>query len=282
MRGRTPQYQCGPQFPHLAKSGWLFPPGSPSSGRGFRKGKATGQRDWLQPEPLGTPGPGRPREPRVLPRTLGRWLLCLQTARASLDGLCPQVRCRLPPPLGSHPGGGGGEPAAAAFLTPVGGESPAAAWQTMEAPPRPHSGAPGLALVWLEFPEGAVSELTFRFSDCPEKLPMLAPGLFSPFVGSTAPGFIQSGGIFLSLESNAYCLENGNTLERQSSPTLAPSSPPPPAAQASVHRSTCLVAQSCLSVCDPVDCSPPGSSVHGVLQATLLEWVAVSFSRGSS
>ena len=34
--------------------------------------------------------------------------------------------------------------------------------------------------------------------------------------------------------------------------------------------------------CDPVDCSPPGSSVHGILQARILEWVAISFSKGSS
>ena len=34
--------------------------------------------------------------------------------------------------------------------------------------------------------------------------------------------------------------------------------------------------------CDPVDYSPPGSSVHGILQARILEWVAISFSRGSS
>ena len=39
------------------------------------------------------------------------------------------------------------------------------------------------------------------------------------------------------------------------------------------------VAQSCPTLCDPVDCSPPGSSVHGILQARLLEWVAISFSR---
>ena len=32
--------------------------------------------------------------------------------------------------------------------------------------------------------------------------------------------------------------------------------------------------------CDPVDCSPPGSSVHGISQARILEWVAISFSRG--
>ena len=42
----------------------------------------------------------------------------------------------------------------------------------------------------------------------------------------------------------------------------------------------CLVAQSCL--CDPTDCSPPGSSVYGIPQARILEWVAIPFSRGSS
>ena len=35
-------------------------------------------------------------------------------------------------------------------------------------------------------------------------------------------------------------------------------------------------------ICDPVDFSPPGSSIHGILQARILEWVAISFSRGSS
>ena len=42
----------------------------------------------------------------------------------------------------------------------------------------------------------------------------------------------------------------------------------------------CLVAKSCLTLCDPIDCSPPGSSVHGISQARILEWVAISFSRG--
>ena len=40
--------------------------------------------------------------------------------------------------------------------------------------------------------------------------------------------------------------------------------------------------QSCLTMCDPTDCSPPGFSVHGILQARILEWVAISFSKGSS
>jgi len=42
----------------------------------------------------------------------------------------------------------------------------------------------------------------------------------------------------------------------------------------------CLVAQSCLTLCDPMDHSPPGSPVLGILQARILEWVAISFSRG--
>ena len=43
-----------------------------------------------------------------------------------------------------------------------------------------------------------------------------------------------------------------------------------------------LVAQLWPTLCDPMDCSPPGSSVHGILHARILEWVAISFSRWSS
>ena len=43
-----------------------------------------------------------------------------------------------------------------------------------------------------------------------------------------------------------------------------------------------LVAQSCLTLCDPMDCSLPGSSVHRIFQARILEQIAISFSRGSS
>ena len=42
------------------------------------------------------------------------------------------------------------------------------------------------------------------------------------------------------------------------------------------HTHLSEVAQSCLTLCDPMDCSPPGSSVHGILQARILEWVAIS------
>ena len=44
----------------------------------------------------------------------------------------------------------------------------------------------------------------------------------------------------------------------------------------------CLVVQLCLTPCDPLDCSPPGSSVHGILQARILKWVAMPSSRASS
>ena len=50
-----------------------------------------------------------------------------------------------------------------------------------------------------------------------------------------------------------------------------------------VHESEkCKVAQLCLTLSDPMDCSPPGSSFHGIFQARVLEWVAMPSSRGSS
>ena len=46
-------------------------------------------------------------------------------------------------------------------------------------------------------------------------------------------------------------------------------------------ESECEVTQSCPTLCDHMDCSLPGSSVHGIFQARVLEWVAISFFRGS-
>ena len=45
---------------------------------------------------------------------------------------------------------------------------------------------------------------------------------------------------------------------------------------------SCMYAQSWLTLCDPLDCSPPGSSLRGIFQARILEWVSISFSRDSS
>ena len=48
------------------------------------------------------------------------------------------------------------------------------------------------------------------------------------------------------------------------------------------YRQFSSLAQSCPTLCDPMDRRPPGSSIHGILQARILEWVAIPFSRGSS
>ena len=49
-----------------------------------------------------------------------------------------------------------------------------------------------------------------------------------------------------------------------------------------VYVCVCVTTQSCPSLCDPRDCSLPGSSVHGILQARILKCVVIRFSRGSS
>ena len=47
-------------------------------------------------------------------------------------------------------------------------------------------------------------------------------------------------------------------------------------------ETVCSVTQLCLTLCNPMDCSTPDSSIHGIFQARILEWVAISSSRGSS
>ena len=49
-----------------------------------------------------------------------------------------------------------------------------------------------------------------------------------------------------------------------------------------IQKIVCSVAKSCLTLCDSMDCSPPGSSVRGILKARILEWVSMPSSRGSS
>ena len=51
--------------------------------------------------------------------------------------------------------------------------------------------------------------------------------------------------------------------------------------EAQVNVWVVSVVQLCLTLCDPVDCGPPGPSVHGILQARLLEWIVIPFARGS-
>ena len=62
----------------------------------------------------------------------------------------------------------------------------------------------------------------------------------------------------------------------------SPSWPPPCLVSPLPSYIYVLCAQSCLTLCDPMDCSPPGSFAHGIFQVRILEWVAVSYFRGSS
>ena len=48
------------------------------------------------------------------------------------------------------------------------------------------------------------------------------------------------------------------------------------------RRTKCVFSQSCLTLCNPMNCSPPGLSVHGIFQARILEWIAIPYSRGIS
>ena len=75
---------------------------------------------------------------------------------------------------------------------------------------------------------------------------------------------------------NAFC---GNKLVSQC--MSWPTKPLSLKKKSTVYR-CCLITVLCLTLCDPMDCSPPGSSVHGMSQARILEWVAISSSRGSS
>ena len=65
----------------------------------------------------------------------------------------------------------------------------------------------------------------------------------------------------------------------------AKTAPPDPLLQCACPLEAPLSAQvsaKSFQLCDPMDCNPPGSSVHGIFQATVLEWIAISFSSSSS
>ena len=85
--------------------------------------------------------------------------------------------------------------------------------------------------------------------------------------------------------------EDTETRERQPRNSNAALEQGPGSASRDTHNSICellielsvaLFTQSCPTLCDLIDCSPPGSSVHGIFQARILEWVAISSSMGCS
>ena len=99
------------------------------------------------------------------------------------------------------------------------------------------------------------------------------------FPGSTVYGISQA----RILEWVAIPFSRGSSWprDRTASPALAGrfyTTEPP----GKVLKVKVLVTQSCPTLCDPMDCSLPGSFVRGIFQARILEWIAISFSRGSS
>ena len=102
-------------------------------------------------------------------------------------------------------------------------------------------------------------------------------GTHSSALAWRVPGTGEPGG----LPSMGSCrVGHWSDLAAAAAVSLQFAGAPLPLAQNKVKESE--VAQSCPTLCDSVDCSPPGSSVHGILQARVLEWVAIAFSRGSS
>ena len=129
-------------------------------------------------------------------------------------------------------------------------------------------------------------------SPCPPPMARLSPGMLQPLV----PRFRLKGWLF-------WCLDELTELRHCNCRTLVPAHNPPltspgdtsfifqvhpgplqdiwPRAQAGAGMWARPVAQ-CLTLCDSLNCNPPGFSVHGICQARILEWVAISCSRGSS
>ena len=100
---------------------------------------------------------------------------------------------------------------------------------------------------------------------CPAVCPQVTAEILSPGVGITGP----KPGAERSRIRRGRCSCSGGVVWTKN---------PDP----STHSSCCFVTQLCLNLCDPMNCSPPGSSVHGILQERIVEWVAIPFCRGSS
>ena len=92
----------------------------------------------------------------------------------------------------------------------------------------------------------------------------------------------QAGNLDSSRSSRRVIRSRG--VQRQETVVL-PRTQASPLSICGVNICACVFAklfQLCLALCDPMDYSPPGSSVHGILQARILKWIAISFSKGSS
>ena len=114
----------------------------------------------------------------------------------------------------------------------------------------------------------------------PSLRPLSPSSSCSPILGSQK--YFRPGALFWSIYPILPSSSSLDLLVHCSSISFANTFSSPCPHPFSILSVLSLVTQLCLTICDPMDCSPPGSSVCGILQARILKWVAIPFSKGSS
>ena len=104
-------------------------------------------------------------------------------------------------------------------------------------------------------------------------------GLSSPRFHQVVPWAPGSAAAEFSPVAPPGMAQQGRAAPPHPQPHHFPGQPHPMTDGACMHAK---LFQSCLTLCDPTDCSLPGSSVHGIPQARILDWVAISYSKASS
>ena len=112
-----------------------------------------------------------------------------------------------------------------------------------------------------------------------QSCPILCDPMNCSPLGSSVHGLLQARMLeWEAIPFSRSLLDPGNSSPSEFFLDSSPSEPPGKPTAAAAAKSL----QSCPTLCSPMNCSPLGSSVHGILQARILEWVAIPFSRTSS
>ena len=123
-----------------------------------------------------------------------------------------------------------------------------------------------LHILWLNLQQGIMTSLLFRSKCLQEELSHWFVWALLVNLNPNISGYADGGGSYgFAGYRQSTCWELKNT----------------PKASLYITRACVLSGWVCPNLCDPVDCSPPGSSAHRIFQARILEWFAISYSRGS-